>query len=155
MAVEGAGAALAAHQTGRVIARLSRWVESTLAELDLSLPQYRVLVLLADGSAAAKALARGLEVSPPSVTAVVDGLVARGLVARNRSDSDRRRVDHVLTAAGRRTLARAEAAISARLDGLAAHLGPEQVAAAHAGLAAWSDALDAERAEIVREHDLA
>lgn len=144
----------AAGRTGRVIARLSRWVESTLSEQDLSLPQYRVLALLADGSSAAKALARGLDVSPPSVTAIVDGLVARGLVDRQRCEADRRRVDHVLTPAGRRALVKAEAAIAARLDDLAVRLRADAAAEAYRGLDRWGDALDAKRAEIVEEHDL-
>ena len=60
----------------RAVARLAKQVEVALAPLDLSLPQYRVLALLGDGSTASSVLARKLAVSPPSVTAVVDGLVA-------------------------------------------------------------------------------
>ena len=67
---------------GRVVARLARQVELALATVDLTLPQYRVLILLGEGKEAASALADKLAVSRPSVTGVVDGLVARGLVQR-------------------------------------------------------------------------
>ena len=62
----------------RAVARLAKQVEVALGPLDLSLPQYRVLALLGEGSTASSVLARRLAVSPPSVTAVVDGLVGAG-----------------------------------------------------------------------------
>ena len=130
----------------RAAARLARQVEVALTDVDLSLPQYRVLAFLAEGSAAASALAGKLSVSRPSVTALVDGLVSRGLVERRADPGDRRRVDHVLTAAGRRTLARADAAVNQRLRWLAGHLPDEQAEAAMGGLACWSDAIDRARA---------
>jgi len=84
-----------------VLARLARQVEVGLATVDLSLAQYRFLALLAEGSSAASALASGLTVSRPSVTAVADGLVSRGLVERRADGDDRRVVGHTLTAKGR------------------------------------------------------
>ena len=84
----------------RALARLARHVEHTLASIDLSLPQYRALSLLGDGSTASSALAGRLAVSPPSVTAVIDGLVARGLVERQADPDDRRRLTLLLTPAG-------------------------------------------------------
>ncbi len=83
---------------------LARQVELALVEVDLSLPQYRILILLDEGKVAASALADRLAVSRPSVTAVVDGLVTRGLVERHHDPADRRRVGHDLTAEGRRLL---------------------------------------------------
>jgi len=56
-----------------------------------------MLSLLADGSSASSALAGRLAVSPPSVTAVVDGLVTRGLVERQADADDRRRLTLLLT----------------------------------------------------------
>ena len=49
-------------------------------------------------------LADKLAVSRPSVTGVVDGLVARGLVPRNPDAADRRRIGVDLTGDGRRLL---------------------------------------------------
>ena len=97
-----------------------------LAQVELSLSQYRTLMFLDDGSAAASALADHLAVSRPSVTAVVDGLVGRGLVERKHDDEgDRRRVDHRLTEQGRRVLCQADDAVEARLREIAGHLSGE------------------------------
>ncbi|HVA44270.1 MAG TPA: MarR family transcriptional regulator [Acidimicrobiales bacterium] len=137
---------------GRVAARLARQVDVGLAQVDLSLPQYRILMFLAEGAVAASALADNLAVSRPSVTAVVDGLVARGLVERRHDEGDRRRVGHTLTAEGRRVLDQADAAVDARLAEIARFLTNEQDAAtAFEGLARWCSALDAFRAARQRE----
>jgi long-chain acyl-CoA synthetase len=134
---------------GRVAARLSRQVEVGLAQVDLSLPQYRLLTMLAEGSVAASALADRLAVKPPSVTAVVDGLVSRGLVERCSYSGDRRRVGHVLTARGRRLLEEADRTVETRLAGIAAYLDdPQDVAGALRGLDCWRLALDAYRATL-------
>ncbi len=129
-------------------ARLARQVEVGLAGVDLSLSQYRTLMLLDEGSAAASALADHMAVSRPSVTAVVDGLVGRGLVERKHDQSaDRRRVEHRLTDDGRRALCDADRAVEARLRDIAGHLDDEaQVAEAFAGLDLWRCGLDAYRA---------
>ena len=64
----------------RAVVRLSRQVEITLSESQLSVAQFRLLDRLSGGSAAGGSLAEWLAVKPPSITALVDGLVARGLV---------------------------------------------------------------------------
>ena len=128
-----------------MLARLARQVELAAGTVELTLAQYRVLVLLGEGKEAASALAEKLAVSRPSVTGVVDGLVARGLVERAHDVDDRRRVGHELTAEGRRVLASADAEIERRLDEITAHR-PELAGAAFAGLAPWQEALDAYRA---------
>jgi long-chain acyl-CoA synthetase len=130
----------------RAAARLARQVEVALVDVDLSLPQYRVLAFIAEGPAAASALAGKLAVSRPSVTALIDGLVGRGFVERRPDPTDRRRVDHRLTAAGERALDRADAAVDQRLRWLAGHLPADDGAAALDGLVRWGDALDAARA---------
>ena len=134
-------------RAGRVGARLARQVEVGLAQVDLSLSQYRTLMLLDEGTAAASALADYMAVSRPSVTAVVDGLVGRGLVERQHDDGDRRRVEHRLTDQGRQVLGAADAAVESRLHEIADHLPDEgQAADAFAGLALWRAGLDAFRA---------
>jgi long-chain acyl-CoA synthetase len=130
----------------RAVARLAKQVEVALAPLDLSLPQYRVLALLADGSTAASVLARKLAVSPPSVTAVVDGLVARHLVARRGDPEDRRRLTLLLTRDGKRLLNAADTAADARLDEIAGFLD-EPPAVLAGGLDEWNTALDHARDE--------
>jgi long-chain acyl-CoA synthetase len=131
---------------GRLLARLARQVELAAAVVDLTLPQYRVLILLGEGKEAASALAEKLAVSRPSVTGVVDGLVARGLVERDHDRDDRRRVGHALTSEGRWLLETADAEVERRLNEIAAFL-PRGAAQAFAGLGPWQEALDAYRAE--------
>ncbi len=119
--------------------------ERALADLGLSLPQYRVLSLLCDGSAAATALADHLAVSRPNVTAIVDGLVERGFVERLTDPTDRRRVRHSLTPTGRAALRTADDALDVRLHAIADRLPPAKADQALSGLALWADALDAGR----------
>jgi DNA-binding MarR family transcriptional regulator len=128
---------------GRVAARLAKHVELGLAELDVSPAQYRVLLFLAEGPAGASRLAGRADVSPPSITALVDGLVTRGLVERQPDPDDRRRVAQVLTDAGRRVLADADDVLERRLRQIAACLPGRRGDRAVSGLAEWKDALDA------------
>ena len=122
-------------------------VENALTQVDLSLPQYRMLVFLAEGgSAAASALAGKLGVSRPSVTALVDGLVARGLAERTADAIDRRRVAHAVTPAGLAILDRADEVVEARLAELARSI-PDDAgrAGAYTGLEHWLVAMNTER----------
>ena len=134
---------------GRVAARLAKVVERSLSDLDLSLAQYRLLGNLADGPSQASTLAERLIVSRPSVTALADGLVERGLVAREGSPGDRRRVMHGLTPAGRKTLEAADEAIEQRLEHVAEELSDPDRTRAFRGLEVWGKALDAHRAKVV------
>jgi long-chain acyl-CoA synthetase len=127
---------------GRVIAWLSRRVETTLSELDVTLPQYRVLMLLEGKPEGASVVADELAVTRPTVTAIIDGLVGRGLVDRASDPSDRRRVRLLMTAEGRDVLAKADAVVEDRLttmlDGLGSAAGRK---AAVRGLQYWRAAL--------------
>ena len=118
-------------------------------DLDLSLAQYRLLGNLADGPSQASTLAERLIVSRPSVTALVDGLLERGLVTRKGAEGDRRRVMHGLTPAGQKILKAADAAIEQRLESLAEELSDTDRARAFKGLDSWGKALDAYRAKVV------
>jgi len=140
---------------GRTISRLARQVEVAVASLDLTLSQYRVLGILGDGHEAASVLADKLAVSRPSVTGVVDGLVARGLVRRDHHGTDRRRIDVGLTDEGRRLLAAADSEVERRLSDIASYQGRNSPAAGplasgrndpFASLDPWRTALDAHRA---------
>ena len=133
----------ASHRTvGRTAAWLSKQVEIGLGAVDLSLPQYRVLGLLDEHSAVSSDLAERLAVRPPTVTAVVDGLVARGLVGRHPVEGDRRRVDHRLTPEGQAVLGAADAAVEARLRVVTDAMDdPDAAEEAFAGLARWRRAL--------------
>ena len=140
---------------GRTAARLARQVELALAEVGLSLPQYRILIHLDEGKVAASTLADKLAVSRPSITAVVDGLVTRGLVERQHEPGDRRRVGHDLTADGRRLLERADESVDRRLSEIASVVKKEKGAVKGTSsakpddpmksLERWKSALDAYR----------
>ena len=110
--------------TGRAVVWLARQVELVLAEQDLTLAQYRLLALLDDQPEVASALAEKLTVSRPSVTTVVDGLVARGLVERVTDAGDRRRVNHKLTRSGRTLIHHADEVIETGLHTVLDHLDP-------------------------------
>jgi long-chain acyl-CoA synthetase len=126
---------------GRVAAWLSKRVEMALTEIDLTLPQFRVLGILAEGSNASTGLADRLAVRPPSVTALIDGLVARTLVERKHEEGDRRRISLRLTRAGEQILAEANRSLDAYIGSIAATLPPEDEALALRSLELWGQAL--------------
>lgn len=131
----------------RAVARLARLIEIDLGDTDLSLPQYRLLAFLAEGDWAASALADKLRVSRPSVTSLVDGLVARGFVTREHATDDRRRVLHVITTEGLEALAAADGVLAERIDEVVSVLDPDDAARAVDGMAVVLEALDTRRAE--------
>jgi DNA-binding MarR family transcriptional regulator len=146
MTIEELAHAQGLRSVGRTAAWLAKQVELSLAEVDLSLSQYRMLGLLDEGSAVSSALAERLAVRPPSVTAVIDGLVTRGLVSRGHAEDDRRRVSHQLTDLGHRLLAQADTAVNGRLEQLADRL-PTARARERAveDLALWQQAMKLHR----------
>ena len=126
----------------RITAWLARQAELALTASDLSLSQFRVLALLAEGIALPSSMADTLDVRRPSITAVVDGLVARGLVLREPDAEDRRKVTHSITDEGRRLLESADGAIEERLRSIAGTLEDDDlVEGAVDGLARWGPAL--------------
>ncbi len=133
-----------AASAGRAVARLARHLDRALEPFELSLSQFRVLGFLARGSSGSTSLAEHLSVRPPSVTSVVDGLVARGLVVRASDPTDRRRLSLELSAAGRKVFLEADATIEARLSAIAAFMGAKATKAMD-HLAQWHLALDAYR----------
>jgi long-chain acyl-CoA synthetase len=130
---------------GRVAAWLSKRVEVALSTVDLTVPQFRVLGILAEGSSAASGLADRLAVRRPSITALVDGLVARGLVVRRQEDSDRRRVELRLTKEGEQTLDAADRAVDEYLVSIAGYLPAKDEAMALRSLELWGRAMVAHR----------
>jgi DNA-binding MarR family transcriptional regulator len=69
---------------------------------DVTLPQYRALIVLAQrGAQRPVDLAGALAVSPSSATRMCDRLTAKGLVARDRTGDDRREVRVSLSDRGR------------------------------------------------------
>ena len=125
-------------QAVRAVGRLARVLECSLDGLTAA--QYRVLAAVEAGGERATHLASGLALAKPTVTAAVDGLVDRGLLAREPVLGDRRSVRIALTDAGRAALHEADEAMTARLAAvLTAVEDPDSTVAA---LAALTPALD-------------
>lgn len=130
------------REAARAVAVMAKHVEVALHEVDLSPSQYRLLIYLADAPAAATALADRLAVTRPSLTALVDGLAARGFVEREPDPDDRRRVTHQISDEGRRAVEAADLAIRSRFGTwLSAHVAPDDVAEVNQGLEAFHGAL--------------
>jgi DNA-binding MarR family transcriptional regulator len=71
-------------------------------DADVTLPQYRTLVVLAArGPQRAAEVAVELGVTPSTATRMCDRLVRKGLIRRTRTPSDRRGVRVILTPSGR------------------------------------------------------
>ncbi|WP_253798590.1 MarR family winged helix-turn-helix transcriptional regulator [Rhodovulum sp. P5] len=70
--------------------------------------QIRVLQVVAEtGKSTPKAIAARMGVSQATITTLIDRLVAKGLVERQRSDTDRRQTNILITPAGRQAIDRA------------------------------------------------
>jgi DNA-binding MarR family transcriptional regulator len=96
-------------------------MERAAAARDLTLAQFRVLALIAAGDERSSLLAERLAVAKPTITAVVDGLVDRGLVAREAVAGDRRSIRVALTPGGVAALRAAEQEMSETLDRIFEH----------------------------------
>ncbi len=102
----------------RILARLSRVAERVCIESGISLPQYRLLLTLADRQMRAGELAERVGVSRPTLTSLIDGLEQKGLLRRRPVPGDRRGIRLEPTEQGLDALARAERALSDRMLGL-------------------------------------
>jgi DNA-binding MarR family transcriptional regulator len=83
---------------------------------DLSVPQFRVLVYLNRHEGASLSdIAEHMGLTLPSMSKMIDGLVARHLVTRQMNPADRRRVTLAPTTLGRREMHSAYKATESRL----------------------------------------
>ena len=121
---------------------LARVAGAALAGAELTLAQYRVLVFLDRGDRPASDVAALLDVTPSTVTSVVDGLVGRDLVRRGTDASDRRRVVLQLTVEGRRVLRRGDELVAERLGRLLDRLGDDQAEEVLRGLENLNGAME-------------
>jgi DNA-binding MarR family transcriptional regulator len=79
---------------------------------DLSLPGFRVLMFLRRKSGASLSdVAEHIGLTLPTMSKLVDGLVRKGLVVRENSTEDRRRVTLELSAHGREVLGAAQSKV--------------------------------------------
>lgn len=128
-------------------ADLATAIERDLADHDLTLGDYQVLVYLSEAAERSMRmcdLADQLQLSPSGLTRRLDGLVKAGLVTREPSVGDRRVMLAALTPAGYATL---EATAPDHVDSvrrhLFDHLDTEQVDALASIFAAVRAGLDA------------
>lgn len=123
--------------------------DATVGELTVA--QIRVLFRLRNrGPMPSSALATGLGVTLPTVTSVIDRLVAKELVERTDDATDRRRVIVGLTTAGREIVERIQQGRRARLSRAIDELDERGLLALITGLealAAAADSLDAAEAD--------
>lgn len=86
----------------RVLGSILQQADAQLAEHDLTYVQWLPLYkLLLNSDTRSTCLARDLGMDPGSVTRALDRIEAKGLLRRERSTTDRRRVELVLTEQGR------------------------------------------------------
>jgi MarR family transcriptional regulator, lower aerobic nicotinate degradation pathway regulator len=113
------------------LAQLSFVVQGILgrigAEHDLSIAQARLLGILRDRRPTIKELAGFLQLDKSSVTGLVDRAVERGLVRRDPSPMDGRRVQVTITAAGRRLVNLATAGFEEEIADLVSDLTAGQL----------------------------
>jgi long-chain acyl-CoA synthetase len=95
----------------RALATGARVLERALG--DMTLPQFRVLNVVASSPERASRIAELAAVSRPSLSGLLDGLVARGWVRRSDVDGDRRGVSLDVTPDGATALRQAEDAAAA------------------------------------------
>ena len=125
-------------QAIRALARLARLLERSSD--DLNLAHYRVLAAVADGDERASRVAARLALGKPTVSAAVESLTKRGLLARDAAEDDRRAATLTLTPAGETALAGVEREMLVWLDDLCARTpDPDAVLAS---LAQLGEALD-------------
>lgn len=103
---------------------------------DVSLPQFWILMMLREGqSTTMRGIADALDTTPSSLTAIIDRLEQRGLVARSR-DADDRRVVHIeRTPAGEQIVQEIMGMKQQHIRTLVEQLTEAEVAALEQGLA--------------------
>lgn len=125
----------------RLLPGLARILRQAIADPNdtdrITLPQLRALQAISrtEHPGALNAhLARQLHVAAPSMTAMIDGLVERGLVDRSTDPSNRRQVLILLTPEGSRRLSEMEAMVNATLREVVSHLSEDERARTFDGL---------------------
>ena len=134
-----------------VVVRLAKTLEIVLADVGLTLNQFRLLTLVEDADVTPGELSTRLVMKPPNVTAMINSLADRGLVRRSRGAGDGRRTRLQLTRRGDDRLQRAGAACEAALRYLAADAAGYGADDLLDALDRWLPALDTAASEL-RQH---
>ncbi|WP_407540989.1 MarR family transcriptional regulator [Deinococcus radiomollis] len=135
----------------RVHSLMSRQIQATMTEHDVTRPQYSVLrLLLEEGEQTANALSSHMGVTPGNLTGVIDRLEAAGLVQRERDPQDRRCVTLRLTEAGSEKARSIIPSTRGRVERLFAALNPQELEAFRGSLKKLEAALDTEEVQPVQ-----
>ena len=126
-----------AGQILEVVPRVMRAIRAEMRSArapDISVSQFRALAFINRREGASLSdVAEHIGVTPPSMSRMVDGLVARNLVKREAHPRDRRRLTLALTQRGRAMLKSARAATQSLLAArLATACASDRAAVAHA-----------------------
>ncbi|MSU89331.1 MarR family transcriptional regulator [Rhodobacteraceae bacterium 2CG4] len=120
--------------------------------------QFRVLQIVAErGDSTATAIAQRMHVSQATVTSLVDRLVRQGMVVREKSRTDRRQTNILITDKGRRTIEDAPDPLHQRyVDEFLAMEDWEQamIVAALERVAAMLDAKDMDASPVLDARDI-
>ena len=100
---------------------------SAWSDLDLTMPQAKTLLYLADEPCRMNGIAGSLGVEMPSATSMIDRLAAKGLVERRQDPTDRRAVVCALTPAGRDAVEKFWSLRAAKTESLVAVLTTEEL----------------------------
>ena len=99
-----------------IIAREIRCEMRTRSSPDLTIPQFRALNYVnRQAGASLLEVANHLGLTPPSTSRLVDGLITRGMMAREDHPADRRRVRLTITLRGQKILETSRKGTSAHL----------------------------------------
>ena len=102
---------------------------------NLSIPQFRSLRFIQrNPDASLSDLANHLGLTLPSVSKLVDGLVKKGLISRQESTTDRRRLMLVLTQSGESIINSARANAQNKLAKILSNLSNEELNTIHKAL---------------------
>lgn len=127
------------HASRALVAVAARSLAAVADEV--TLPQYRVLVVLAArGPQGLAPLAAALGVSPSTATRMCGRLVRKGLVQRRTPSRDRRQVRLALTEAGRAVVAQVTALRRGEIARIVAAVPPERRAQVVEALTAFAEA---------------
>ncbi len=113
---------------GRLVARSDPGRFEAWAGLGLTMTQLRVLFLLrTEDRLSAGALAESLNVTPSTLTRIMDRLVLNRLVRREIDSDDRRLVRHHLTDSGFEIIGEMERTFRSRMDHVFVRLSEDQL----------------------------
>ncbi|HEY2429887.1 MAG TPA: MarR family transcriptional regulator [Acidimicrobiales bacterium] len=129
----------------QTLAQVGRGLER--AASPLSLPQYRVLTLIATAPERASRLAQRVDVTKATLTGVMDALESHGWIERTVVEGDRRGVALTLTATGAEVLEGAEQAMCGWLAEVLACARPTAATNVSQAMAELGEALHCHRTE--------